>query len=436
MRSTVQEHSAFRFAVQLYNTNQNTTEKPFHLNYNVDNLESSNSFSVTHACKKEEGQEKNRVTLLALLLLVVVVCEWMVNKATGRLQVFAEHGLTDTSYGREEILRPAGQAVSEGCRAGWIRGLSQISGTVTATGIEPHLSKGTNKMKGGAGFSIHNQNWIEAEEERDDVFKVKQLVPSPVLIDFVCYSAEKDKELGETGPGEVLLRNTARKSCFTMLIPFPDSLPPLTHLTPSTEMLIRPCVSAGLNTPVLAVRPHEVVVAICTPLHLRSPCSSSLHAPFAFLPIPSSTFICEEQYDSNTNLCSTDGVGRYYGGNNVREERERHSVCSQFSRGVYAIFGFYDKKSMNTLTSFCGALHTSFVTPSYPTDNEVQFVIQMRPALRGAVLSLLSHYKWQKFVYLYDTDRDSRPHLFVFCFEAEYEVCFSTEFSVFGSPGL
>uniref|UniRef100_A0A669C411 Glutamate receptor n=1 Tax=Oreochromis niloticus TaxID=8128 RepID=A0A669C411_ORENI len=81
------------------------------------------------------------------------------------------------------------------------------------------------------------------------------------------------------------------------------------------------------------------------------------------------------------------------------------SICSQFSRGVYAIFGFYDKKSMNTLTSFCGALHTSFVTPSYPTDNEVQFVIQMRPALRGAVLSLLSHYKWQKFVYLYDTDR-------------------------------
>uniref|UniRef100_A0A8C6KEZ9 Glutamate receptor n=1 Tax=Nothobranchius furzeri TaxID=105023 RepID=A0A8C6KEZ9_NOTFU len=80
-------------------------------------------------------------------------------------------------------------------------------------------------------------------------------------------------------------------------------------------------------------------------------------------------------------------------------------ICSQFSRGVYAIFGFYDKKSMNTLTSFCGALHTSFVTPSYPTDNEVQFVIQMRPALRGAVLSLLSHYKWQKFVYLYDTDR-------------------------------
>uniref|UniRef100_A0A8C1UR90 Glutamate receptor n=1 Tax=Cyprinus carpio TaxID=7962 RepID=A0A8C1UR90_CYPCA len=88
-----------------------------------------------------------------------------------------------------------------------------------------------------------------------------------------------------------------------------------------------------------------------------------------------------------------------------------HAFCSQFSRGVYAIFGFYDKKSMNTLTSFCGALHTSFVTPSYPIDSDVQFVIQMRPPLKGAVLSLLSHYKWDKFVYLYDTDRGKSSYI-------------------------
>ncbi|KAJ6663357.1 hypothetical protein lerEdw1_010494 [Lerista edwardsae] len=80
-------------------------------------------------------------------------------------------------------------------------------------------------------------------------------------------------------------------------------------------------------------------------------------------------------------------------------------VCSQFSRGVYAIFGFYDQMSMNTLTSFCGALHTSFITPSFPTDADVQFVIQMRPALKGAILSLLTYYNWEKFVYLYDTER-------------------------------
>ncbi|XP_075040477.1 glutamate receptor 3 isoform X3 [Mixophyes fleayi] len=82
-----------------------------------------------------------------------------------------------------------------------------------------------------------------------------------------------------------------------------------------------------------------------------------------------------------------------------------NAFCSQFSRGVYAIFGFYDQMSMNTLTSFCGALHTSFITPSFPTDADVQFVIQMRPALKGPILTLLSEYDWQKFVYLYDTER-------------------------------
>ncbi|KAE8584282.1 hypothetical protein XENTR_v10020898 [Xenopus tropicalis] len=82
-----------------------------------------------------------------------------------------------------------------------------------------------------------------------------------------------------------------------------------------------------------------------------------------------------------------------------------NAFCSQFSRGVYAIFGFYDQMSMNTLTSFCGALHTSFITPSFPTDADVQFVIQMRPPLKGAILTLLNEYDWQKFVYLYDTER-------------------------------
>uniref|UniRef100_A0A8C6Y7L1 Receptor ligand binding region domain-containing protein n=1 Tax=Naja naja TaxID=35670 RepID=A0A8C6Y7L1_NAJNA len=89
-----------------------------------------------------------------------------------------------------------------------------------------------------------------------------------------------------------------------------------------------------------------------------------------------------------------------------------NAFCSQFSRGVYAIFGFYDQMSMNTLTSFCGALHTSFITPSFPTDAEVQFVIQMRPALKGAILSLLTYYNWEKFVYLYDTERGKNVFFF------------------------
>uniref|UniRef100_A0A8C7L0Q3 Glutamate receptor n=1 Tax=Oncorhynchus kisutch TaxID=8019 RepID=A0A8C7L0Q3_ONCKI len=79
--------------------------------------------------------------------------------------------------------------------------------------------------------------------------------------------------------------------------------------------------------------------------------------------------------------------------------------CSQFSRGVYAIFGFYDKKSVNTITSFCETLHVSFITPSFPADGLNQFVLQMRPDIKGPLVSLVEYYKWDKFAYLYDSDR-------------------------------
>uniref|UniRef100_A0A8C7FF75 Glutamate receptor n=1 Tax=Oncorhynchus kisutch TaxID=8019 RepID=A0A8C7FF75_ONCKI len=84
------------------------------------------------------------------------------------------------------------------------------------------------------------------------------------------------------------------------------------------------------------------------------------------------------------------------------------SICSQYSRGVFAIFGLYDKRSVHTLTSFCSALHISLVTPSFPTEGEGQFTLQLRPSIRGALLSLLDHYDWSRFVFLYDTDRGNR----------------------------
>uniref|UniRef100_G1NXM2 Glutamate receptor n=1 Tax=Myotis lucifugus TaxID=59463 RepID=G1NXM2_MYOLU len=80
-------------------------------------------------------------------------------------------------------------------------------------------------------------------------------------------------------------------------------------------------------------------------------------------------------------------------------------VCSQFSKGVYAIFGFYERRTVNMLTSFCGALHVCFITPSFPVDTSNQFVLQLRPELQDALISIIDHYKWQKFVYIYDADR-------------------------------
>ncbi|XP_076993585.1 glutamate receptor 1 isoform X9 [Tamandua tetradactyla] len=85
--------------------------------------------------------------------------------------------------------------------------------------------------------------------------------------------------------------------------------------------------------------------------------------------------------------------------------RNTLSVCSQFSKGVYAIFGFYERRTVNMLTSFCGALHVCFITPSFPVDTSNQFVLQLRPELQDALINIIDHYKWQKFVYIYDADR-------------------------------
>lgn len=89
----------------------------------------------------------------------------------------------------------------------------------------------------------------------------------------------------------------------------------------------------------------------------------------------------------------------------TKQNNPSATVCSQFSRGVYAIFGFYDKKSVNTITSFCETLHVSFITPSFPAEGMNQFVLQMRPDIKGPLVSLVEYYKWEKFAYLYDSDR-------------------------------
>ncbi|XP_075458255.1 glutamate receptor 1 isoform X3 [Ascaphus truei] len=57
------------------------------------------------------------------------------------------------------------------------------------------------------------------------------------------------------------------------------------------------------------------------------------------------------------------------------------------------------------LTSFCGALHVCFITPSFPVATSNQFVLQLRPELQDALISVIEHYKWKKFVYIYDADR-------------------------------
>ncbi|XP_057705557.1 glutamate receptor 1a isoform X3 [Corythoichthys intestinalis] len=81
-----------------------------------------------------------------------------------------------------------------------------------------------------------------------------------------------------------------------------------------------------------------------------------------------------------------------------------YAFCSQFSKGVYAIIGLYDRKTVNMLMSFCGALHVCFVTPSFPIETANQFVIQLRPELQDALVGVIEYYSWDKFVYMYSSD--------------------------------
>uniref|UniRef100_A0A3P9LWV4 Glutamate receptor n=1 Tax=Oryzias latipes TaxID=8090 RepID=A0A3P9LWV4_ORYLA len=81
-----------------------------------------------------------------------------------------------------------------------------------------------------------------------------------------------------------------------------------------------------------------------------------------------------------------------------------YAFCSQFSKGVYAIMGMYDRRTVNMLTSFCGSLHVCFVTPSFPVQTNNQFVLQLRPQLQGPLLAVLEHFYWTRFVYMYSSD--------------------------------
>uniref|UniRef100_A0A8C7JB44 Glutamate receptor n=1 Tax=Oncorhynchus kisutch TaxID=8019 RepID=A0A8C7JB44_ONCKI len=89
------------------------------------------------------------------------------------------------------------------------------------------------------------------------------------------------------------------------------------------------------------------------------------------------------------------------------KQKAHHATYRQsimFSKGVYAIIGLYDRKTVNMLMSFCGALHVCFVTPSFPIETANQFVIQLRPELQDTLVGVIDHYGWTKFVYMYSSD--------------------------------
>lgn len=76
------------------------------------------------------------------------------------------------------------------------------------------------------------------------------------------------------------------------------------------------------------------------------------------------------------------------------------------------------------LMSFCGALHVCFVTPSFPIETANQFVIQLRPELQDALVGVIEHYGWSKFVYMYSSNsgRKAARSLFNLMFRLAYII--------------
>uniref|UniRef100_A0A8D3DG51 Glutamate receptor n=1 Tax=Scophthalmus maximus TaxID=52904 RepID=A0A8D3DG51_SCOMX len=189
-----------------------------------------------------------------------------------------------------------------------------------------------------------------------------------------------------------LLPNLSFLPHITLVLPAPLPPSPLSHPTPLCPTITHflsspscsspPCpLSLSLSLGGLFIRnTDQEYTAFRLAIFLHNTSPNATEAPFNLVP-----------HVDNIETANSFAV--------------TNAFCSQYSRGVFAIFGLYDKRSVNTLTSFCGALHISLVTPSFPTEGEGQFTLQLRPSIRGALLSLLDHYDWSRFVFLYDTDR-------------------------------
>ncbi|XP_066945637.1 glutamate receptor 1-like [Macrobrachium rosenbergii] len=84
-------------------------------------------------------------------------------------------------------------------------------------------------------------------------------------------------------------------------------------------------------------------------------------------------------------------------------------VCSQFSRPVYAMVGYVQPDSFDTLHSYANTFQMPFVTPWFPenvpnpSSGLMDYATSMRPEYHQAIIDLIHHYRWDHVIYLYDS---------------------------------
>ncbi|XP_068233552.1 glutamate receptor 1-like [Palaemon carinicauda] len=84
-------------------------------------------------------------------------------------------------------------------------------------------------------------------------------------------------------------------------------------------------------------------------------------------------------------------------------------VCRQFSRPVYAMVGYVQPESFDTLHSYANTFQMPFVTSWFPenvpnpSSGLMDYATSMRPEYHQAIIDLIHHYHWDHIIYLYDS---------------------------------
>ncbi|XP_064637978.1 glutamate receptor-like isoform X2 [Lineus longissimus] len=85
-------------------------------------------------------------------------------------------------------------------------------------------------------------------------------------------------------------------------------------------------------------------------------------------------------------------------------------ICSQMSRGMFALFGVNNVSSVNTVLSYANTFHMPFITPNMvddtnlKTDTDFSWVFHMMPSYTKAMVDIIQAKGWETFYYLYDSD--------------------------------
>ncbi|XP_046649597.1 glutamate receptor 1-like isoform X1 [Daphnia pulicaria] len=84
-------------------------------------------------------------------------------------------------------------------------------------------------------------------------------------------------------------------------------------------------------------------------------------------------------------------------------------ICTQLSRGIFAILGVVSADSFSTIHSYTNTYHMPFFSPWFPekvpvpTSGLMDYALSLRPEYHQAILDVITYYGWKNIIYIYDS---------------------------------